>query len=158
MAIFRRLAVNDAAARPVAILLSLAIVGHGLYFDYSDWSWHGVVAALFCTASFFRGRLAAGLALLWLVAIVVALALAPTGGFPEIAPGTPRFAVDQQLGPPHQSFASLDAALAADLGYALPSPLRYRRDASVSVYIRGDSALYVFYAQENVIATFVGGS
>ena len=130
-----------------------------MYFDWSDVGGHLFVAALCCLIALRWPKLATSIVTLVLLVSVVAFALA---GMPtewrDIDAGDSLAEVQAALGPSDHNVSSLAEAERLDLGYSMPSPIRFRGFGAAAIYVSGEKALWLFHNGKVVEATFVGGS
>ena len=143
----------------LVVLLAGANVAHAAYFDWADLGVRGVFAAV-CVLTAIRWKR---------LAIVIAASFALVVGLfwsvrehpawtQQVRPGNRVAHVREVLGQPTYEFMNLDEARRQPIGYALPSPIRFRHSGAVMVYVGGEHALWIFRDTDVVRATFVGGS
>jgi hypothetical protein len=143
----------------LVVLLAAANIAHAAYFDWSDIGGRSVLAIACIVLALKWQRFALGVAVTILSAVTVSsFAWQAPGWANQIRPGDPLQRVKELLGPPEYQFASLADAQHSLSGYAIPSPIRFRRSDPVLIYVRGEHALWVFSDGDVVKATFVGGS
>jgi hypothetical protein len=137
------------------------LVGHALYFDWSDVDVFVAISAVTIVLGL-RWPRAAAVAVSVVVFSVIAGHLVPVhDDWPQarqIRVGDTWASVQQKLGPPSYEAPTFAAARNLKLGYSIPSPLRFRHTGPVAVFTRGDRALWVFHDKSRVNAVFAGGS
>jgi len=62
------------------------------------------------------------------------------------------------VGPPSYDAKTFAVARNFNTGHSVPSPVRFRHQGPVAVFVRGEYALWVFHDEHQVIDTFLGGS
>lgn len=152
---------SDSEWRTTAFVLAGGYVGQAALFDWSDVRGKTALACLLVVTSM-RWPRPASAVLAALVATAVLLQVAEGARTADLAasvrPGMSWADVQRVLGAPrHSAFSSAHAA-SLDIGYAVPSPIRFRHVGPVAVFTRGEYALWVFHDGTAVIDTFVGGS
>ena len=137
-----------------------AALGLPLYACYFDWSDRLLFLAIGLTllAVAMRHPRASLLAALSLWVMTAGHIILPRTAAKSLAPGQPWFEVERVLGRPTAEGPTLPQAAAAIDGYSQPSPWRYPIDVPVAVYVRGDTAIWVFHEKGHVLALFEGGS
>lgn len=145
----------------VCVVLGASIVLHGLYNNYSGAYVHTGVAVAAVLAGVFRPTLGVAVGLAWLLASLVGQAMIPDVSYfgADVRPGMPRSEIRGRLGAPEMVISSQPEMANLRVGYAKPSPWRYRQIGPVEVYVRGEWALWIFYSEAGfVVYSFIGGS
>lgn len=145
----------------LTFLLGVALAAHALYFDWADVVLKTALAVVVIVAALWWPRGAAASACV-LLALTFAAEFIFATAAPEwatsVKPGDSWRSIENRLGVPTYSFASLEEAARQATGYAPPSPWRYQQGDAVAVFTRGEYALWVFHDRDSVKATFIGGS
>ncbi len=142
----------------ISVGLCSCISFHGFYFDYSDRWLHLCVALLFASLTFQFPKVSSSLLLSWLALIILAYTFNDFSTSAKPSTGTARDEVLRELGEPHISGDNLGTIAHKMDGYALPSPLRFRKVEGIDVFLTGDGALWVFYSGNRVNGAFYGGT
>lgn len=142
-----------------SLLLSFAIVLHGLYFDYGDRYIHLFLAVLLFALSFVIPRISVSILAIWLFLVSLCYyGVIFYSSLERPLKGTPREEVLKKYGEPYISEDSLEEAVERMRGDASPSPLRFSKFEKVDVYLIKGESLWIFYQDDSVIETFTGGS
>ena len=143
-------------------LMGTAILAHALYFDWSDVEAFAVLVGL-CVVSALKWPVPAAAAMGVVLALVVSAHLAQPdlSAWPEaesVRIGQSWESVRQKLGTPSYEAKTFAAAREFNTGHSVPSPVRFRQQGPVAVFVRGEYALWVFHDGHHVTDTFIGGS
>jgi hypothetical protein len=137
----------------------MANVARALYFDWSDVGIHSVISSLCVLAALRWPRFAAATAASIVLTVTLASLLqSEPVEWAHVRTGDDWKQVQRTLGPVAYSARNLEQARRLDIGYSVPSPLRFRPTGAVAIYLRGEYALWVVHDDKVVRGRFVGGS